>query len=157
MTFAATGRLRLDDFNELIGPGLSPSGLDAMGVRAVGQVHVRPGGSVFSVRTGVEGRPALLAATFGPDRLASVELVLLDGPGSDGMAEQNKLKAEHERWLASLGIALVPLPFMLDGQPVMPATVGAEHPRHAVMPWGEVVSMIDPKNGGASVIIRYTS
>jgi hypothetical protein len=157
MTFAATGCLRLDDFSELVGAELSPSGLDAMRVRAVGQVHVRPGGSVFSVRTRVEGRAVFLAATFEPDRLASVELVLLDGPGSDGLAEQDKLKAEHQRWLASLDIALAPLPFMLDGQPIMPATMDESHPRHAVTEWGEVVSLRDPKNGSASIIIRYKS
>ena len=72
-----------------------------------------------------------------------------------GYADQDKLKVEHERWLTSLGVLLTPKPFMLDGQPIVPATIGTDHPQHAVAVWGEVISMIDPKNGGASIVLRY--
>ena len=155
MSFAATGRLRLNETGETLGPDLVPSELDRMAVRSLGELRLGVDRSVFSIRTLVEGRRTFLAATFVGRTPASIELVLLDGPGRDGVADQNLLKAEHERWLAEIGLMLAPLPFVLDGRVVQPASVGDEHPRHCVQPWGEVVSLIDPKNGGASVTVRY--
>lgn len=155
MSFVAAGELRLDATGEVMAPDLLSSVLDGLLVRALGSVHAGRDGSVFSVRTQVMGRTAFLAATFEGETLKTVELVLVDGSGSDGLADQAGLKQEHERWLAAQGLALEPMPYILDGVQIMPAAHGPEHPRHVVTAWGEVVSLIDPKNGGASVVIRY--
>jgi len=154
MAFAQTGKLTTTG-GEIIGPHLRVEALDRMQLRGEGELRVAPGGSVFSARTRVEERAVFLAVTFVAEVLASLELVLLDQPGSTGYAEQDKLKSAHDQWLASMGVVLKPMPFVLDGKPIMPASIGADHPRHAVAAWGEVISMIDPKNGGASVVVRY--
>lgn len=155
MNFARTGELTTEA-GEIIGPSLRFEGLDRMKLRSEGEVRLSPGASVFSVRTRIEERAVFMAATFAGEDLASLELVLLDEPGSGGYGEQDKLKAAHEQWLESMGVVLKPMPFVLDGKPILPASIEPGHLQHSVAAWGEVVSMIDPKNGGASVVVRYT-
>jgi hypothetical protein len=155
MSFATSGVLLLET-GEVLGPGTSTGLLDRLAIRAEGTVHVRPDGSVFSVRTRLEGRPVHLAATFTGHLLSLIELILLDGSGSNGLAEQELLKAEHERWLESLGVALDPMPLVVDGVPIVPADTGPAYPRYAAREWGELISLIDSKNGGASILLRYT-
>jgi len=124
VSFGQSGQLHLES-GEIIGPELSAQRLDWMRLRSEGEVRVSPTGSVFSARTRIEGRRVFLKATFAGEVLASIELVLLDGSGGGGYADQDKLKVEHDRWLAHLGVTVV-------------------------------VSLIDPRNGGASIVVRYS-
>ena len=111
----------------------------------------------FTVRTRVEGRHSHVTLTFGRDRLEKVELVLLDGPRGapfDPAVALESMRAQTD-WMASLlGVPLTIKAVEVDGKMIEP--VGDETwPRHAVLPWGEVVSMIDTGNGGSSVVVTY--
>lgn len=155
MPFAETGELRLDEVDERIGPSTTAATFAGSRLRELGTLHL---GAVerFTCRTRVEGRPAHISITFAAGYIQAVELVLLGGPGAAPYSDEPRLKRDHEAWLRSLtGREPELLPVVLDGRPLLPAAPGPDYPRRVAGPWGEAVSLLDARNGGASIVVRY--
>jgi len=155
VAFAETGELRFDDADERVGPAMSAAVFAGSRLRGQGVLHLGPA-ERFTCRTYVEGRPAHVTIWFAQGQVASVELVLLDGAGAKPFSDEPRLKREHEAWLLSLtGLEPELVPLLLDGRPLLPATPGPDHPRRVARAWGEAVSLLDAKSGGASIAVRY--
>jgi hypothetical protein len=160
------GSLYIDGSADPIAPRMTLDAFERSTVRAGASLHLSADGCTCKLaERRIAGNAFHLTLTFGPDtRLASIDLFPVR-PGDERAWSGWTLEQEmdRKRWLEAwaaqtFGAPLRVKPFELDTspEPIYPTTPGPDHPRHAVLPWGEVCSYFDSKAGFAGLWIRYT-
>ncbi len=146
----------------VVGPELTLEALESLGVAPPGRMHYDPTGvSATLEKCEILGRACAAGLRFERGRLGRVSIfVRLQGDGTDWsqwtLDQEMARKVEHEPLARALfGVALAPRPFPINGKAILPMEIGREHPNHALLDWGEVVSGYDSKGGMAELWIVY--
>lgn len=153
------GTLILNDTGEAIGPVTTAADFAQSKAASRGMT------SYGTEQTEVEFKPCLVSGTrfaaasliFRGPRLSHIDMMLpIDGDerGWDNWTMQNEMsrKAAHESW-AERAFAVQLLHKPIEG--IVPYEPGPDYPRHAITPWGEVISYYDSKGGFAFLRVRY--
>ena len=155
-TDLTAGILALDT-GETIGPALGCRDFADTSAARAGTLHVAAGRSIFELRNcTISGARFHARIEYLWEALQRIDLMMLtdrDGSTWADWTRDNEMarKRAHESWAAAhIGRELVLKPYLLP-EPIVPYDAGPDHPRHALFPWGELISFYDDK-GGASYL-----
>lgn len=158
MTATADGNLRLDDLDLIVGARTRSADF-AESLASKGKIRYAAEFTEVELgATRLQGTPcAAVTLRFEGPTLARIDIMLPLAGDEKGWANwtmegEMSRKASHEAWARHVfGRELEPK--QIEG--IIPFEVGADYPRFAAFPWGEVVSYYDSKGGFAYLCVRY--
>lgn len=156
---SSNGDLLLSEFGQTIGPRTLSA--DFAESKAAAKGKIRYAGDFTEVELGackLQGtKCAAVTLRFQGPKLARIDVMLPITGDEKGWANwtmdgEMRRKAAHEKWGEELfGVKLEPA--QMDG--IVPFEVGADYPRSAKTPWGEIASYYDSKGGFAYLCVHY--
>lgn len=156
-----SGILSFDHTGETIGPALGCRAFAETQAAKAGSVHVAAGRSTFELRNcTIAGARFHARIEYLGESLQRIDLMMLSGRDGASWADWTRAnemarKRAHESWAAAaIGRELLLKPYLMP-EPIIPFDAGEDHPRHAVFPWGELLSFYDSKGGASYLSLCY--
>jgi hypothetical protein len=156
-----SGVVVFESTGETIGPALGCRAFAEFRVAKNGSLHVAGGHSQFELRDcALGGARFHVRIEYLWETLQRIDLMMLtdrDGTSWADWTYENEMarKRAHDAWAAAaIGRELTLKPYLMP-EPVIPRNAGEDHPRHAVFPWGELISFHDSKGGASYLSLCY--
>jgi hypothetical protein len=156
-----SGVLTFDRTGEAIGPAITCRDFAESKEAKSGTLHLASGRSIFELKNcTIAGARFHARIEYHWETIHRIDLMMTrssDGTSWSDWNYENEMarKRSHESWSAALiGRPLELKPYLMP-EPVIPYNAGEDHPRHAVFPWGELLSYYDSKGGGSYLALCY--